>query len=65
MELEESMNVTLACEDVQSHALKCYFLGVQSIFSIDEMGLRFVPTVVQTSTVMYYYECVTLVSEDE
>ena len=57
MELEESMNVTLACEDVQSHALKCYFLAFRQFFQLRKWVLRFVPTVDQTFTVMYYYGC--------
>ena len=37
---EEAISVTLVCEDVQSQALKCYFLDSQSFFSIVKLGFK-------------------------
>ena len=42
MEHEEAISVTLVCEDVQSQALKCYFLDSQTNFQLPNWGLRFV-----------------------
>ena len=40
MEHEKAINVTLVCEDVQSQALKCFFLDFQSFFSLSKMGFK-------------------------